>query len=84
MCVYMCIYIERERDIYVYRKGTNGVGTNGATANHTFFDRETFWGMTGGFALASEGLPEGGRSPIQAGKAAHIYIYIYIYVYIML
>ena len=25
------------------RKGTNGVGTNGVTANFMFFDRRTFW-----------------------------------------
>ena len=29
MCVYMYIYIY----IYIYRKGTNGVSTDGVTAN---------------------------------------------------
>ena len=31
------------RALYVIRKGTDGVSTNGVIANFVFFDRGTFW-----------------------------------------
>ena len=35
--IYIYIYI------YIYTRGTDGVSTNGVTANLMFFDRGTFW-----------------------------------------
>ena len=32
-----------KRDVFLPRRGTNGIGTNGVTANLLFFDRGAFW-----------------------------------------
>ena len=44
--------------IYIYIKGTNGLGTHGVTANFVLFDRGTFWALP----CASFYLPKSARA----------------------
>ena len=64
-CIYTCIHTHvhiytpvyptaREAPARRFRKGTNGVSTNGVTANFMLFDRGTFWVLPLNLRLSSQ------------------------------